>query len=119
MSSNETLFEDDMTKGKEFQVTVVWHQDISPVDVLFAYLTTAIPFASIDGKEETKHYKREAIQLVDCLEEFKQSEVLDEENMWYCKNCKENVQAVKTLELFRVPRILIFMLKRVIIEKSK
>lgn len=91
LNSNDTLFDDDMSKGKEFQVTVVWHQDISPVDVLFAYLTTAVPFASAEGKEETKNEKAEAIKLVDCLKEFKQSEVLDEENMWYCKNCKEHV----------------------------
>jgi ubiquitin C-terminal hydrolase len=24
------------------------------------------------------------IKLTDCLAEFKQSEILDEENMWYC-----------------------------------
>ena len=119
MDSNETLFEDDMTKGKEFQVTVVWHQDLTNVDVLFAYLTTAVPFEAVQGREEIKNDKSEAIRLVDCLAEFKQSEVLDEENMWYCKNCKEHVQAVKTLELFRVPRILIITLKRFKIGKSK
>jgi hypothetical protein len=43
---NVTLFENDNTNGKEFQVTVVWHQDISHLDVLLAFLTTAIPFDS-------------------------------------------------------------------------
>jgi ubiquitin C-terminal hydrolase len=32
-----------------------------------------------------------AVKLVDCLREFKSQETLDEENMWYCNNCKEHV----------------------------
>ena len=59
------------------------------------------------------------IKLQECLKEFKQSEVLDEENMWYCRNCKQHVQAIKTLELFRVPRVLIITLKRFKSSKSK
>lgn len=52
------------------------------------------------------------VQLIDCLKEFKQLETLDEENMWYCNKCKEHVQATKTLEIFKVPRVLIISLKR-------
>jgi hypothetical protein len=44
LTSNQTLFEDDIMKGTEFQVTVVWHQEISPA--LFSYLITAEPFYS-------------------------------------------------------------------------
>jgi len=51
MDSNETFFEDDMTRGKELQVTVVWHQDLTNVDVFFAYLTTAVPLETLQGKE--------------------------------------------------------------------
>ena len=32
--------------------------------------------------------------------------------MWYCNKCKEHVRATKTLELFKIPRILIVSLKR-------
>lgn len=39
--------------------------------------------------------------------------------MWYCNKCKEHVQAVKTLELFRVPRILVITLKRFKVGKSR
>ena len=47
-----------------------------------------------------------------CLQEFKQSETLDEDNKWYCNKCQEHVQATKTLELYRVPKVLIISFKR-------
>lgn len=41
--TNDTYFSDDIrTKGKEFQVQVVWHQDIHKS--LFNFLTTAVSF---------------------------------------------------------------------------
>ena len=46
------------------------------------------PNENTDGKEETKEG---AITLKDCLEEFKKSEMLDEENKWYCPKCKDHV----------------------------
>jgi ubiquitin C-terminal hydrolase len=50
--------------------------------------------------------------LYDCLEEFKKSEVLDEDNKWFCSKCKEHVQASKSLEIYRVPPVLVISLKR-------
>ena len=52
------------------------------------------------------------IQLTDCLKAFKQQETLDQDNMWYCNKCKEHVQATKTMEIFKLPRIMIISLKR-------
>jgi ubiquitin carboxyl-terminal hydrolase 4/11/15 len=57
--------------------------------------------------------------LTDCLKEFKQTELLDEDNKWYCNKCKDHVQATKTLEIFRVPRILVISLKRFKTSRSK
>jgi ubiquitin C-terminal hydrolase len=59
------------------------------------------------------------IMLTDCLKEFKQTELLDEDNKWYCNKCKDHVQATKTLEIFRVPRILVISLKRFKTSRSK
>lgn len=39
--------------------------------------------------------------------------------MWFCTKCKEHVQATKTLEIFKVPKILIISLKRFKSSKSK
>lgn len=52
------------------------------------------------------------VTLEDCLREFKQEETLDDDNMWYCNKCKEHVHATKTMELYRLPRVMIITLKR-------
>lgn len=53
------------------------------------------------------------------MQEFKQSETLDEDNKWYCNKCKEFVQATKTLEIYRVPKVLIISFKRFKAGKSR
>eukprot|EP01022_Parablepharisma_sp_SALTPOND_P011987 TRINITY_DN1528_c0_g1_i1.p2 TRINITY_DN1528_c0_g1~~TRINITY_DN1528_c0_g1_i1.p2 ORF type:complete len:951 (-),score=91.24 TRINITY_DN1528_c0_g1_i1:6395-9247(-) len=52
------------------------------------------------------------ITLEDCLELFSKEEQLDENNMWHCSKCKKNVQAIKKMTLYKLPRILIVQLKR-------
>jgi ubiquitin carboxyl-terminal hydrolase 4/11/15 len=39
-------------------------------------------------------------------------ERLDDENMLYCSGCKKHVQAMKTVTLWRIPKILVVHLKR-------
>lgn len=53
------------------------------------------------------------------MQEFKQSEVLDEDNKWYCNKCKDFVQATKSLEIYRIPKILVVSLKRFKTSRSK
>jgi len=55
---------------------------------------------------------RSSIPLEDCLEKFAEGEQLDEQNAWYCPNCKKHVCALKMIALWSVPDILIFHLKR-------
>lgn len=69
--------------------------------------------------DETQQQESSEIQLHQCLQEFKQSETLDEDNKWYCSRCQEHVQATKTLEIYRVPKILIISLKRFKSSRSK
>lgn len=52
------------------------------------------------------------VTLDQCFETFTKPERLDEHNMWYCSNCKEHVRALKTMELWRLPNILVVHLKR-------
>ncbi|XP_009622829.1 ubiquitin carboxyl-terminal hydrolase 9 [Nicotiana tomentosiformis] len=59
-----------------------------------------------------KKTKQEAISLFSCLEAFLKEEPLGPDDMWYCPGCKEHRQASKKLDLWRLPDILVFHLKR-------
>ncbi|XP_031094447.1 ubiquitin carboxyl-terminal hydrolase 9-like isoform X1 [Ipomoea triloba] len=59
-----------------------------------------------------KKTKSEAITLFSCLDAFLKEEPLGPDDMWYCPHCKEHRQATKKLDLWRLPDILVFHLKR-------
>jgi len=59
------------------------------------------------SKKETK-----GVTLDECFDTFTRPERLDEDNMWYCSNCKTHVRALKTMELWRLPNVLVLHLKR-------
>lgn len=59
-----------------------------------------------------KKTKQEAISLFSCLDAFLKEEPLGPDDMWYCPGCKEHRQASKKLDLWRLPDILVFHLKR-------
>jgi ubiquitin C-terminal hydrolase len=50
--------------------------------------------------------------LEDCLECFCQPEQLEESDTWYCNKCKDHVRAVKKLDLWHLPPVLVIHLKR-------
>mmetsp|Transcript_30782 Transcript_30782/g.45536 ORF Transcript_30782/g.45536 Transcript_30782/m.45536 type:complete len:1052 (+) Transcript_30782:47-3202(+) len=52
------------------------------------------------------------VYLKECLEKFTEGEQLDENNAWYCPNCKRHVCALKMLAVWSLPDILIIHLKR-------
>jgi hypothetical protein len=56
--------------------------------------------------------RRERINLARCLEQFTRPEVLRGDEAWYCRKCKTHVEATKTMQLWRLPKILIIVLKR-------
>lgn len=115
-STNQTLFDPvSYNRGKEFGLCITWNRHIE--EDLFACLTSAsrIPEVKKEGETEEVIVNRRnnaEATLADCFESFKQTETLDENNKWYCKKCKDHVQARKTMELQTVPRILIITLKR-------
>jgi ubiquitin carboxyl-terminal hydrolase 4/11 len=53
-----------------------------------------------------------AVTLDQCFDTFTKPERLDKHNMWYCSSCKDHVQALKTMELWKLPNVLIVHLKR-------
>lgn len=52
------------------------------------------------------------ITLDDCFRDFTKPETLDQANLWYCSKCKEHRQARKTMEIWKLPDVLILSLKR-------
>eukprot|EP01006_Ploeotia_vitrea_P031549 TRINITY_DN63883_c0_g2_i1.p1 TRINITY_DN63883_c0_g2~~TRINITY_DN63883_c0_g2_i1.p1 ORF type:complete len:1062 (+),score=158.24 TRINITY_DN63883_c0_g2_i1:103-3186(+) len=54
----------------------------------------------------------EALQLSECLDFFGTREQLGEDDEWYCPSCKQHIRAMKQLQLYRIPKILVIALKR-------
>ncbi|KAF4038407.1 Ubiquitin carboxyl-terminal hydrolase domain-containing protein [Phytophthora infestans] len=54
----------------------------------------------------------DGISLDDCFRNFVKPETLDQANLWYCSKCNEHRQARKTMEMWRLPDVLVLSLKR-------
>lgn len=54
----------------------------------------------------------DSVALRCCLEAFLKEEPLGPEDMWYCPCCKKHQQAMKKLDLWRLPEVLVIHLKR-------
>lgn len=52
------------------------------------------------------------ISLHDCLQEFVQTELLDEDNKWFCPRCKRFTKLTKKINITRLPQVLIIHFKR-------
>lgn len=65
-----------------------------------------------DKKAKRAARRKHGITLDECFSETSKSEVLSQDNAWYCSRCKEPRRATKTLEIWTVPDILIIHLKR-------
>jgi ubiquitin C-terminal hydrolase len=52
------------------------------------------------------------ISLKDCFEQFSKLDSLVGENKWYCNKCKEQVEATKKMEIYKIPPVLILCLQR-------
>ena len=46
------------------------------------------------------------------MEQFREPEVLGADDMWHCNKCQQFCQATKTLDVWRLPRVLLAHLKR-------
>ncbi|KAH7061393.1 hypothetical protein B0J12DRAFT_292387 [Macrophomina phaseolina] len=65
-----------------------------------------------EKKRKRAARKKSGITLEDCFAETAKTEILSEENAWYCNRCKELRRASKTLEIWTAPDILVVHLKR-------
>ncbi|KAL7692237.1 putative Zinc finger, MYND-type, peptidase C19, ubiquitin-specific peptidase, DUSP [Plasmopara halstedii] len=65
---------------------------------------------SMRAKSNVSHH--DGISLYDCFRNFVKPETLDQANLWYCSKCQEHRQARKTMEMWRLPDVMVLSLKR-------
>ncbi|KAH8704599.1 hypothetical protein GQ44DRAFT_777964 [Phaeosphaeriaceae sp. PMI808] len=66
----------------------------------------------VEKKARRAARRNHGITLDECFTETSKSEILSEDNAWYCSRCKALRRATKTLDIWTVPDILIIHLKR-------
>lgn len=54
----------------------------------------------------------EGVSIYDCFRQFNRPEKLSQTNAWYCNRCVDHKQAVKKIQVYNVPPVLIINLKR-------
>ncbi|CAK4658374.1 hypothetical protein LEN26_013559 [Aphanomyces euteiches] len=72
----------------------------------------AEPYVQNHASMKSLRVKTEGLTLDDCFKKFTSPEQLDQDNLWYCSTCKEHRQATKTMQLYKLPDVLILSLKR-------
>ncbi|KAF8325456.1 uncharacterized protein EI90DRAFT_3019088 [Cantharellus anzutake] len=56
--------------------------------------------------------QKKPLRLDDCLDEFSKEEQLEAGNLWFCTTCMKDQQAMKRIEIWKLPQYLIIQLKR-------
>ena len=54
----------------------------------------------------------DGIPIDSCIEMFLAEEQLSAANSWYCKDCKKHQEASKKIDVYKLPPVLVIMLKR-------
>jgi len=62
--------------------------------------------------QRLSHENQRNLSLYECFEYTGRPEHLDEENTAYCSQCRDQVQIIKKIEVWSVPKLLIIVLKR-------
>ena len=88
--------------------------DYATVESGFSYATLTRHLSEIfaSDSEGSSSDQEETLKLEDCFVYFSTEETLDEDNKWYCPNCKQFVCANKKMDIWSAPQCLILHLKR-------
>lgn len=74
--------------------------------------TTYNAFSILSLPIPEKLNKLMKVSLDECLQEFVTTELLDDNNKWYCPNCKKFTKLTKKIAITRLPQVLIINFKR-------
>ena len=66
-----------------------------------------IPLPLASGKKDGQ-----PASLMDCLDKLARGEQLDQDNEWYCPDCRDHVRALKRIALWSCPDLLTLQIKR-------
>ena len=64
------------------------------------------------GSQDLNANEVDGVSINDCFRQFNRPEKLTTANAWYCNRCVEHKQAVKKIQVYNVPPVLIINLKR-------
>ncbi|KAH9718886.1 ubiquitin carboxyl-terminal hydrolase 10 [Citrus sinensis] len=110
ISSCKPIQKDSILKpGKHIKVLLDWTDDVH--ELYDPSYIKDLPVVHKTGFT-VKKTRQEAISLFSCLDAFLTEEPLGPDDMWYCPQCKEHRQATKKLDLWMLPDVLVFHLKR-------
>ena len=65
-----------------------------------------------DATSATSCHGANAVSIEECIAEFNKSNILDDFNTWFCPKCKDHVNAKQRIQLWTLPNMLMFHLKR-------
>ncbi|KAH9774862.1 ubiquitin carboxyl-terminal hydrolase 10 [Citrus sinensis] len=110
ISSCKPIQKDSILKpGKHIKVLLDWTDEVH--ELYDPSYIKDLPVVHKTGFT-VKKTRQEAISLFSCLDAFLTEEPLGPDDMWYCPQCKEHRQATKKLDLWMLPDVLVFHLKR-------
>ena len=98
-------------KNKVFELEVFWNKNRTQANLdKLSRCKKHEKFQEICAKADQT--TSEEITLGQCFDSFMTTEMLGQDNAWYCRICKEHVEARKKMELYSTPPILFISLKR-------
>jgi ubiquitin carboxyl-terminal hydrolase 4/11/15 len=112
-----SYLEEDCAESFLF-VEIEWNLKNSRCKIHDTHFDIYSTHSSVDNAIGKQRTFDSTITLENCLERFTFPERLDEDNKWYCSLCRKHVRAKKTMELWRLPNILIVHLKRFAFKNS-
>lgn len=112
VEDNISFYEEKgMKKGKtDVIIDMIWQTDFEDIFIKQLSSMTNPEKLATAPVEDTSMSKE--VTLNDCFDAFRATEMLDDNNKWYCNKCKDHVRATKQMEIFKAPPIMIVSLKR-------
>ena len=89
-----------------FQLEIEWVSSTKGLNAFTTFTEETVHIAEVPTEPSSN------TTLLSCLKKSCDTERLDENNKWYCNQCKTQVRALKTYEMFRVPEYLVLHLLR-------